>query len=123
MADSERTHPIEGQTVLLAGARASVTLSRLSTLLERAQQHLVDQYAEYERRFERVDGADGRRYFLAPESHWAGVGEDLAITDREADALRRAHEAQFLRDGRTLDRIEEFETSVEIRDPVAIART
>lgn len=122
MVDPERTHPIEGQTVLLAGARASVTLSRLSALLERAQQQLVDRYAEYDRRFEGIDGAEGRSYFLASESHWARVGEELDLTDREADALRRAHEAQFLRDGRTLDRHDEFETSVEIREPVAIAR-
>ncbi|MCL9812658.1 hypothetical protein [Natranaeroarchaeum aerophilus] len=122
MTDSERTHPIEGQTVLLAGARASVTLSQLSALLERAQQQLVDQRVEYARQFEGIDGTDGRTYFLASDGHWARVGEELGLTDREADALRRAHESQFLRDGRTLDRLDEFETSVEIREPVAIAQ-
>lgn len=121
MSDADHTHPIDGQVVLLAGARASVTLTRLSTLLERAQQHLVGQYEEYAREFERIRGADGTTYFLAPEGHWSGVGEDLDLTDREADALRRAHEVQFLQDGRRLDRRDEFETSVEIREPVAIA--
>lgn len=121
MAAPERTHPIEGQTVLLTGARASVTLSGLSELLERTQRHLVERFDEYSREFERIDGTAGRIYFLTPAGHWMQVGTRIGLTDREADALRRAHETQFLRDGRTLGRRDEFETSVEIRDPVAIA--
>lgn len=121
MSNSERTHPIDGESVLLAGARASVTLARLSELLERAQRHLRRRHDEYTRTFEQIEGAGERAYFLASEGHWDAVGDDLELTDREADALRRVHETQFLRDGRTLDRLEEFETSVEIREPVAIA--
>lgn len=121
MADPDRTHPIEGQVVLLAGAQASVTLSQLSALLERAQQQLVDRREDYRRRFERIEGQDEIVYFLAGEDHWESVGEELALGRREIDALRRAHRAQFRRDGRRLDRLDEFEASMEIRDPVAIA--
>lgn len=116
----ERTHPIEGQVVLLAGAQASVTLQRLSTLLETVQRHLVDRREAYGRRFERVE-ADSQTYFLAGADHWEHVGEELELDGSEVDAIRRAHRAQFRRDGRRLDRQAEFETTMEIRDPVAIA--
>lgn len=118
--DPVRTHPIEGQVVLLAGAQASVTLQRLSELLERVQRHLVDSRESYERRFEHVE-AEGRTYYLADDDHWDTVGEQLGLSDSEADAVRRAHASQFRRDGRRLDRTEEFETAMEIRDPVTIA--
>jgi hypothetical protein len=116
----DRTHPIEGQVVLLAGAQASVTLQRLSVLLEDVQRHLVDRREDYGRRFERVE-TDGRTYYLADAGHWERVGQELGLGDSEADAVRRAHGAQFRRDGRRLDRKAEFETTMEIRDPVAIA--
>lgn len=117
---SAPSHPIEGQVILLAGAKASVTLDRLSETLQRAQTHLATQWERYDRRFERVE-ADGRTYFLADADHWDRVGADLGLTDREADALRRAHAAQFRRDGRRTDREDEFESTIEIRDPVAVA--
>lgn len=116
----ERTHPIEGQVVLLAGAQASVTLQRLSALLEAVQRHLVGRREDYGRRFEMVE-ADGRTYYLAGADHWERVGEELGLDDSEAEAVRRTHDAQFRRDGRRLDRKSEFETAMEIRDPVAIA--
>jgi hypothetical protein len=116
----ERTHPIEGQVILLAGARASVTLKRLSALLEDVQRHLVDRREEYGRRFERIE-AEGRTYYLAGTAHWDGVGRELGLDDSETDGVRRTHDAQFRRDGRRLDRLEEFETAMEIRDPVTIA--
>lgn len=143
----DRSHPIEGQVVLLAGAKASVPLWRLSALLEDVQRHLADRREEYDRRFERVDvpveddadanddvdadadadtadDADGesrRVYYLAGDDHWERVGERLGLDDREVDAVRRTHREQLRRDGRRLDREEEFETAVEIRDPVAVA--
>lgn len=118
---SEVSHPIEGQVVLLAGAKASVPLPRLSELLETAQQYLGEHHEEYDRRFERIEGTAGAIYFLADEGYWDVIGEQLALDEREVDALRRTHAAQFERDGRRLDRIEEFETTLEIRDVVAIA--
>lgn len=112
-------HPIEGQVVLLAGARASVPLHRLSDLLARVHDHLTDRRERYEREFERVD-ADDTVYYLAGGDHWAAVADDLDLTDREADAVRRAHERQFLRDGRRLDRTAEFEAALDIRQPVVV---
>jgi len=117
MEELERTHPIEGQVLLLAGARASVTLGRLSELTERAHRHHVGRDG-LKRRYERIDGTDGRTYFLVDVGHWREVGEELGLARREADALRRVHAEQFRRDGRRLDRLAEFETSLEIREVV-----
>lgn len=114
-------HPIEGQIVLLAGARASVTLSRLSRLVGRAQRHVRERRDEYDRRCERIEGSDGLVYYLADAGHWDAVGGTLGFDDREADAVRRAHAEQFRRDGRRLDRGEEFDATLEIREPVAMA--
>jgi hypothetical protein len=117
---SDQSHPIEGQVVLLAGARASVPLQRLSPLLDRVQRHLADQQQAYERQYERVD-ADGTVYYLAGSDHWPAVGDALDLAENEVDAVRRAHEKQFLRDGRRLDREAEFEAALDIRQPVVLA--
>lgn len=116
----EVNHPIEGQVVLLTGAQASVTLTRLSEIVEHAQEHVHERAGTYDRRFERVDGTDDLAYYLADDGHWADIGDDLGLTTREADAVRRAHAEQFRRDGRRLDREEEFDATLEVRDPVAI---
>ena len=116
----EPSHPIEGQVVLLAGAKASVSLARLSDLLAEAQEHLADEADEYERQFERIDACGGGVYFLAEEGHWDRLGSDLGFTNREARAVARTHAAQFERDGRRMDREDEFETTLEIRDVVAV---
>jgi hypothetical protein len=117
---SERRRAIEGETVLLAGAQASVTLSRLSTLLDCTARHLVDRRESYDRQFERVDGTDGVSYYLTESAHWDTVGARLEFEDRETDAVRRTHETQFERDGRRMGRTEEFETTLEIRGVVAM---
>ena len=116
MSDS---HPIEGQVVLLAGARASVPLHRLSELLDRVHGELADRRERYEREFERVDAGD-TVYYLADADYWTTAADDFGLTEREADAVRRAHEKQFLRDGRRLDRTGEFETALDIRQPVVV---
>ena len=115
-------HPIEGQIVLLAGARASVTLERLSAILPRAQRAVRDRHGEYARQFERIDGRDGIAYYLADPDHWATVGERLGFSDREADAVARTHAAQFRRDGRRSGRLAEFESALELREVVAVDR-
>ena len=112
-------HPIDGQVFLMAGAKASVTLPALSALLARAQRYVRDRRETYEQRYERVVGPGGRCYSLAEKHHWEEVGETLDLPEREANALRRVHAAQFRRAGRRLDRFEEFETTLEIRDVVA----
>ena len=116
----EPSHPIEGQVVLLAGAKASVPLTRLSDLLAEVQEYLADEVEEYDRRFERID-ADGEGvYFLAGDGHWTTVGEEMGLTEREMKAVARTHAEQFLRDARRMDRETEFETTLEIRDVLAV---
>jgi hypothetical protein len=115
------SHPIESQIVLLAGAQASVTLTRLSDLVSRAHEYLSTRRDEYDREFERIDDASGLSYYLVDSSHWDEVGTELGLDDREVDALRRVHSLQFERAGRRLDRRDEFETAMEIRDVVVTA--
>lgn len=118
MADA---HPIEGEVILQAGAFASVPLKTLSGLVGQVQRHIDDHRAEYDRQFERIEGKS-RQYLLAPSEYWQGVAEELALADREIDAVKRVHETQFRRDGRRLDRTEEFESALQIRSPVVADR-
>jgi len=112
--------PIDGQVLLLAGAKASVPADRLHPLVDRADAHLRDRREEYDRRYERVDLPDGRVAYLVDTGHWATVGDDLGFADREADAVRRAHRQQLLRHGHGAGRREEFETALEIREAVVV---
>lgn len=115
-------HPIEGEVVLMSGAKASVTLRRLSTLLSQVQDHLGDRIETYDRQYECIEVADSEAvYYLADPDHWETVGETLGFSEREVDAVCRAHETQFEREGRRLDRSDEFEASLEIRAVVAIS--
>jgi hypothetical protein len=116
-------HPIEGQLLLAAGARASVALHRVDGLVERAQDHVVANRETYERTYERIEGARDADFYCVETGFWERVGEELGLDRREADAVRRAHEAQFTRDGRRLDRESEFETTLEVREVVAVAAT
>lgn len=113
-------HPIEGQMLLLAGAQASVTLPHLSELVSRAHEYVTTRREEYLRRFERIDEEGGPSYCLVEASHWEEIGTALGLEEREIDALRRAHALQFRRAGRRLDRLEEFESAMEIRDVVVV---
>lgn len=112
--------PIEGQILLLAGAKASVDPARLSDLADRVQAELGDDVDRYRRRFERVHRDADREAFLAEEGHWEAVGDKIGFDPREVDAVRRAHEEQLLRLGREADRRDEFERALEIRDVVVI---
>jgi hypothetical protein len=116
------SHPIESQIVLLAGAQASVTLTRLSELVSTAHEYIENHRNEYDQQFERIDDASGLSYYLVDSSHWDEIGAALELDDREVDALRRVHSLQFERAGRRLNRLEEFETAMEIRD-VIVTRT
>jgi hypothetical protein len=115
-------HPIEGQVIILAGAKASVPLSRLPDLLARAQADLAPRLDEYRDGYELVGETDAFVVFLVPTGHWEAVGDRLGFEPREADAVRRAHEEQLLRVGTRTDRREEFATALEIREAVVIAR-
>jgi len=120
MTDDAVDSPIEGQMLLLAAAKASVTASDLPPLVRRVQAYLVAHADEYEREFERIhtDGPD--RYYLTPTDHWTAIGEAAELDDAELDAVRRAHEQQLLRRGRELDRREEVESALDIREAVVI---
>lgn len=120
MTEGVRTHPLDGEAILVAGAKASVPLERLSTLVETAQAHLSSQKAAYDRRYERLHATADSQTYLVDPGHWREVGERLDLESREADAIRRAHAEQVRRLGRELDRVAEFETALEIREAAVI---
>lgn len=110
--------PIDGQVIVLTAAKASVPPARLPDLLERTAAHLNPQLERYHREYERIYGDEHREAFLVEWGHWDEVGATLELDDREASAVRRAHEEQLLRIGRRRDREAEFETALEIREAV-----
>lgn len=115
-------HPIEAQIMLLAGARASVPPPRLPALVETAQSYVRDRREEYERTYERIAGARDADYYCVEPDYWERLGAALGFEDREFDAVRRAHTAQFERDGRRLDRESEFASTLELRAVVAVEK-
>ncbi|RQG92262.1 hypothetical protein [Natrarchaeobius chitinivorans] len=112
--------PIDGGVLLLTAAKASVPPARLPDLVERAQTILGTDLERYRRHHERMYAGDDREAFLVDEDHWVRLGERLGVTARERSALRRAHEEQFRRIGRRTGREDEFETALEIRDPLLV---
>ncbi|WP_423744142.1 hypothetical protein V5735_14385 (plasmid) [Haladaptatus sp. SPP-AMP-3] len=113
-------HPIDGQIVVLAGAKASVPLERLSELLPVVQADLGPRIDDYRREYERIHETPEWSVFLVETGHWKTVGDRLGFERRERDAVRRAHEEQFRRIGRDEGRTEEFENALEIRDAVLV---
>jgi len=112
--------PVDGTALVKAGAVASVPLSRLPELLYRVQRHVRARLDEYRGGYERIHHAPERETFLVEAGHWAAVGDELGLAEREADAVRRAHEAQLERFGSSEDRREEVETALEIRTAVVV---
>lgn len=112
--------PIEGQILLLAGAKASVPAERLPALVARVQDDLGPRLNDYRRRSECVHESDGVCYFLVEPGHWKGVADRLAMNRREAEAVRRAHREQLRRLGRREDRADEFDAALDIRECVII---
>jgi hypothetical protein len=117
-----RGDPLDGEVLLLAGAKASLSLSELPDLVDDAQAHLGPELERYRREYEAVYEDDRLVVFLAEPDHWATLGGTLGLNDREADALRRAHEEQLLWSGRDAGRREEFESALEIREAVVVGR-
>lgn len=113
-------HPLDGQPVLLAAATASVGPARLDDLLERVQAHLDSRVGTYRETYERVHATDERELFLVEEGYWERLGGELALDDREWDAVRRAHERQLRYLGRRRDRDAEYETALDIREAVVV---
>ncbi|MFA9414960.1 hypothetical protein [Natrinema sp. HArc-T2] len=112
--------PIEGQVLLLTAAKASVAPTRLPDLIDRTQAMLGPDLERYRREYERLYTDDDLEVFLVDWGHWDDLGTRLDVTDRELSAICRAHEEQLLRIGRRTDREAEFETALEIREPVII---
>ena len=112
--------PIDGQVLLVTAAKASVPATRLPDLIERTQAMLGPAIERYRREYERLYEGDDREVFLVDSGHWEELGDDLDATDRERSAIRRAHDEQLLWLGRRTGREDEFETALEIRDPVVI---
>lgn len=114
--------PLDGDVLVLAGAKASVSPDRLPELVRRAQRHLAPRLDEFERAYETVEEDDERVVFLVSTEFWQEVGEELGLESREADALRRAHGQQLRRIGTRQDRRDEFESALEIREAVVVGR-
>jgi len=112
--------PIDGQPLMLAGAKASLSLSMLPELLADAQQYLSTQRDTYRRQYECIHADDEREIFVVPSDHWEAIGDKLNVNRRASDAMRRAHVEQFKRSGTATDRRDEFETTLEIRTVVVI---
>ncbi len=115
------SHPIDGQVMLLAGAKASVTLEQLSTLVARAQEYLGDRKPRYDGHYECVYTVNATKAYFVDADHWQSIGATLGFTDRETAAVARAHAEQIRRFGKEQDRQAEFEAALEIREAVVIA--
>ncbi len=113
-------HPIDGTALLKAGALASVPAGRLPSLLGRVQADLGPRIDDYRRRYERIDARPDRETFLVEPDHWEAVGDRLELSDRERDAVARAHAAAVERAGSAGNRRDEFDAALEIRAGVVI---
>jgi len=114
--------PLNGNAIVLAAAKASVSGERLPELVDRAQSLLADRHDRYERRYERIHEDDDAAVFLVEEGHWADLGAELDLECREWKALRRVHGEHLKQLGGALDRRAEFETALDVREAVVIGR-
>lgn len=112
--------PIDGDALVLAAAKGSVGGKRLPELVETVQEHLGELVGKYRQRYECVYEADDHAVFLVENGHWAEIGDRLDLEDRERESVRRAHAAHLERLGRDLDRGEEFEAALEVREVVVV---
>ena len=113
-------YPIDGPALVKTAALASVPAERLPALLARVQVDLGPRIDDYRRRYERIAAEPDRETFLVEPDHWEGVGDRLGLTNRERDAVARAHETAVERAGSGRTSREEFETALEIRSGVVI---
>jgi hypothetical protein len=115
-------HPIDGQPLLLAAAKGSVTPERLPDLLARVQRGLADRRERYRREYERALDADDYEAFFVEAGHWDALAEEFGLSDREVDGVRRAHAEHLLLAGGDRDRREEFEAALDLREAVVVGR-
>jgi hypothetical protein len=114
--------PIDGNALVLAAAKASLSGERLPDLVDRVQAHLAGRLPAYGRRYERVHEDEGQAVFFVEEGHWAALGEELGLDEREYEGVRRAHEEHLSRLGSDLGRRREFEAALELREVVVIGK-
>lgn len=114
----ETGSPIGRTALLETMAKASVPSNQLPGLLGIAQEQLDPE--RLHREYECVAETDGIAYFLVPSGWWDERGKEWGFDERERDAVRRAHATQLRRRGRQLDRTEEFESALEIREAVVV---
>lgn len=88
--------------------------------MDLTQERLASERERYRREYERLPADESFEAFLVHPSHWETIGDELRFDDRERSAVRRAHAEQLERVGRRTDRVAEFETALEIREPVLI---
>ncbi|WP_439330820.1 hypothetical protein [Halorubrum ezzemoulense] len=122
-ADADRdpgTYPIEGTALVKTTALASVPAARVPTLLARVQADLGPRIDAYRRRYEQIEAESGRETFLVDPDHWDEVAERVGLSERERDAVVRAHEAAVERLGAGSGRRAEFDAALEIRSAVVI---
>ncbi|MFW6000272.1 MAG: hypothetical protein ACOC06_07705 [Halorubrum sp.] len=113
-------YPIEGTALVKTAALASVPAARVPALLARVQADLAPRIDAYRRRYERIAAEPDRETFLVEPDHWEAVADRVGLTERERDAVVRAHEAAVERIGSGSGRREEFDTALEIRSGVVI---
>lgn len=118
--DAPGPYPIDGTALVKTAALASVPAGRLPALLARVQADLAPRIEEYRRRYERIAATADRETFLVEPDHWESVGDRLGLSDRERDAVARAHETAVERTGSDAGQREAFETALEIRSGVVI---
>jgi hypothetical protein len=114
--------PLQGNALVVAAAKASVSGERLPDLVDRAQERLTQRHPDYARGYECVHEDESAAVFLVEEGHWGDVGAELDFDDREWKALQRAHAEHLKRLGDDLDRRQEFETALELREAVVIGK-
>lgn len=114
--------PLDGNALVLAAAKASVSGERLPDLADRAQVLLADRLPEYGRRYECAHEDESEAVFFVEAGHWADVGAELGLEDREWQALRRAHATHLDRLGREHDRRREFDAALDVREAVVIGK-
>lgn len=112
--------PLDGNAIVLAAAKASVSGELLPELVDRAQATLEPRRDEYARRYECVHEDDTQAVFFVEEGHWADLGQELDLERREWAALRRVHAEHLKQLGGKLGRREEFETALDVREVVVI---
>lgn len=118
--DDPGPYPIDGTALVKTAALASVPAGRLPELLAEVQADLGPRIDDYRRRYERIAATPDRETFLVEPDHWEAVGDRLDLSDRERDAVVRAHETAVERAGSDGGTRAEFETALEIRSGVVI---